>query len=315
MPKSRSGSPDGIEAVVARVDFGSCTLLPDRGPAIEATVRGRLMGRNKTLGNAVVVGDRAHVLLGGSRGVLTGTEPRRNTFSRRASGARPQEQVVAANLDQVVLVASLDDPEFSAGFADRVLCQAEHAGIPARIVINKTDLGSAESAQAIIEDYARAGYPGHGVSAKTGEGIDRLRFSCRGRRSLVVGHSGVGKSTLLNTLIPGLDLIAGLVNPKTGKGRHTTTAAWLIRPEPDLELIDTPGMRSFSLWGIGARDLEQSYAEFRRYLGECRFTDCKHVGEPSCAIRAGVEAGAIARRRYESFRKLRDELEEEGAWV
>ncbi len=315
MPKARSESAAPLEAVVARVDFGSCILVPDRGSAIEATVRGRVMGPTKALGNAVVVGDRVDFVLEHGRGVLTGIRPRRNIFSRRASGVRPVEQVVAANLDQVVMVASLVDPEFKPGFADRVLCQAEHAGIPARLVINKTDLGDAASAAAILEDYARAGYPGHRVSAKTGEGIDHVRFSCRGRRSLMVGHSGVGKSTLLNALVPGLTLMAGHVNPKTGKGRHTTTAAWLIRSEPDLELIDTPGLRSFSLWGIGPRDLDQAYPEFRRYLGECRFTDCTHVGEPDCAIKGGVDSGVIARRRYDSFRKLRDELEQESARV
>jgi ribosome biogenesis GTPase len=134
---------------------------------------------------------------------------------------------------------------------------------------------------------------------------------CRGRRSLFVGHSGVGKSTLLNALVPELNLIVAQVNPKTGQGRHTTTAAWLLRPAPDLELIDTPGVRTFALWGVGPRDLDQAYPEFRRFLGECRFSDCGHHREPDCAVRAAVESGQIAARRHASFLKLRAELEAE----
>jgi ribosome biogenesis GTPase len=297
------------EAVVARVDFGGCTLRLDDGGSLEALVRGRMMGPRKALGNAVVVGDRVVFESERDRAMITHVLPRRNAFSRRAAGDRATEQVVAANLDQVVLVASLVQPDFKAGLADRVLAQSEHAGIPARLVINKVDLGSPAAAQDVVEAYERAGYAGHVVSARTGEGVEAMRHSCRGRRSLFVGHSGVGKSRLLNALVPGLDLILGHVNQKTGLGRHTTTAAWLLQPERDLELIDTPGVRVFSLWGIEARDLEQAYPEFRRFLGRCHFTDCRHGSEPECAVQAAVEAGAISRLRYESFLKLRGELE------
>ena len=299
------------EALVARVDFGACRLITDAGELLDASARARLMGRRKALGNAVVVGDRVSCEQDQDRLMIDEVHPRRNTFSRRASGDRPVEQVVAANLDQVVLVAALAQPDFSYGFSDRVLAQAEHAGIPARLVLNKLDLGDPAAAEGILSDYARAGCPGHGVSAKSGVGLEAVRHACRGRRSLFVGHSGVGKSTLLNALVPGLDLIAGQVNAKTGRGRHTTTAAWLLRPAADLELIDTPGMRAFGLWGIGPRDLDQAYTEFRRFLGQCKFSDCRHDHEPGCAVRAAVEAGAVAERRHASFLKLVEELEGE----
>jgi len=276
-------------------------------------VRGKLMGPRKSLGNALVVGDVAHYVEEGGRVVVTGVEPRRNSFSRKEAGERVEEQVVAANLDQVVVVAALVDTPFRAGLVDRMLCQAEHAGLPARVVINKCDLVPETEPHELLEDYVRAGYPAHRVSAKTGEGVEALRHACRGRRSLFAGHSGVGKSTLLNALAPGIDLLAGLVNPRTGKGRHTTSAAWLITPEPDLELVDTPGIRAFGLWGIGPRDLDQAWPEFRRLLGDCRFADCRHETEPGCAIRTAAEAGEISARRWESFRKLRAELEREGA--
>ena len=305
-------TPSTREALVARVDFGHCVLRLADGAIREALARGKLMGPKKALGNAVVVGDRVRwVEEEDGRAVVEETLPRRNAFSRRASGERPEEQIVATNLDQVVLVAALAEPEFRPGLADRVLAQAEHAGLPARLVINKVDLGDPAEAESILADYARAGYAGHAVCAKSGAGAESLRHACEGRRSLFVGHSGVGKSTLLNTLFPELGLKSGLVNPKTGRGRHTTTAAWLLEPEPGLEVIDTPGIRSFALWAIGARDLEQAYVEFRRHLGNCRFGDCRHGSEPGCAVQAAVAAGEIPRRRYESFLKLRHELEQE----
>jgi ribosome biogenesis GTPase len=296
---------------VVRVDFGGCVVAGPDGRLIEVTVRGRVMGRKKALGNAVVVGDLVRLSEEAGHRVVEDVAPRRNVFSRRAAGTQPAEQVVAANLDQIVLVASLADPAFKPGLADRVLAQAEHAGIPARVALNKSDLAEPGEAQDIAAAYAAAGYPVHVLCARAAEGVDELRHACRGRRSLMVGHSGVGKSTLLNALAPGIELLEGQVNAKTGKGRHTTTAAWLLRPAPDLELIDTPGVRAFGLWGVGARDLEQAYAEFRAHLGACRFTDCSHRGEPGCALRAAVESGAISRRRFESYLKLREELEQE----
>jgi ribosome biogenesis GTPase len=294
-----------------RVDFRACLVLDSGGALREATVRGRVMGRRKALDNTVVVGDSVRLGEEADHAVIEEVAPRRNAFSRRAAGAQPQEQVVAANLDQVVLVASLGDPEFSAGLADRVLCQAEHAGIPARVVLNKSDLAAPEEAGAIAAAYRAAGYPVHVACARRGAGVEEVRHACHGRRSLMVGHSGVGKSTLLNALAPGIALLEGRVNPKTGKGRHTTSAAWLLRPAPDLELIDTPGVRGFGLWGIGPRDLEQAYAEFRPFLGACRFTDCAHRSEPGCALRAASEAGEVSRPRFESYLKLREELEQE----
>jgi len=307
------------EAVVARVDFGACVLLLADGGLIAARARGKLMGPRKSLGNMVVVGDRVRWERVPSSGrameeaVLEGVAPRRNWFSRRASGGRAAEQVVASDLDQVVLVTSVAEPDFSRGLADRVFCQSEHAGLPARLVLNKMDLASRTPAvdpEGLLDDYARAGVSGHPVCARTGEGIAELREACRGRRSLFVGHSGVGKSKVLNALVPGLALLEGAVNEKTGKGRHTTTAAVLVRPETDFELIDTPGVRAFSTWGIGPRDLDQTYREFRQFLGTCRFGDCRHTGEPDCAIAAAAAAGEIAPRRYASYVKLQAELGE-----
>ena len=299
-----------LTADVVRVDFGGCILMRDDGTLAEATARGKLMGPRKSLGNTVVVGDRVGCALEGERILIEEVEPRRNAFSRRAPGNHPIEQVVAANLDQVVCVASVAEPDFKAGFADRVLSQAQHLGIPAVLALTKIDLAPASEAEALLHDYRRAGFSVHSISAQTGAGVETMRDAGRGRRSLFVGHSGVGKSTLLNALIPGLDLLAGVVNPKTQKGRHTTTAAWLVRPEPSFDLIDTPGVRAFGLWGVGSDNIDQTYPEFAPHLGHCRFADCRHLNEPGCAVRAAVGKD-IAARRFDSFLKLREELQRE----
>jgi ribosome biogenesis GTPase len=267
------------------------------------------MGARKSLGNSVVVGDRVGLAWENGRAVIESVEPRRSSFSRRAAGERDEEQVVAANLDQVVLVASLRRPDFRHGFVDRVLVQALRSGLPLLLALNKTDLGEQAEAAALLGDYAPAGVAGLAMCAKTGRGVDALEAACRGRRSLFVGHSGVGKSTLLDRLAPGHELLAGEVNERTGKGRHTTTAALLLRPAPDLELIDTPGVRAFALWGVDAGTLEEYYPELQARRGSCRFADCRHDREPDCAIRAAVASGEVHEHRFASFHKLREELE------
>jgi len=311
-PLADALGPD--EAVVVNVQFNACVLRLADATLANATVRGRLRCRNKALGNPVVVGDQVRFEREGAaaeeRLVIAEVGPRRNEFSRRASGHDISEQIVAVNLDQVVIVASLVQPEFRAGFVDRVLAQCTHAGLPARLVLNKIDLAP-NLAAPLLADYAVAGVAGHAVCAKTGKGVEALHDVLHGIRSLFVGHSGVGKSSLLNTLEPGFELLVGEVNAKTGKGRHTTTSATLLKPEGDVELIDTPGMRAFGLWGIEPETLDHAWPEFVPFLGACKFGDCAHENEPGCAVRAAVASGKVAARRYESFLKLREELREE----
>lgn len=309
-----AGEPVAVrprEATVRRVDFGGVALFDDVGGTLEATVRGRLMGKRKALGNAVVVGDRVTLEWEADRAAIDAVAPRRSAFSRRAAGERVEEQVIAANLDLVVIVASLHRPDFKHGLVDRVLAQARSASVPALLALNKTDLGNAEETAALLADYAPAGVEGIATCGITGLGVDALREACRGRRALFVGHSGVGKSTLLGHLAPGHELLLGDVNELTGKGRHTTTAALLLRPEPGLELIDTPGVRAFGLWGIDADNLAGHYPEISPHLGTCRFGDCRHDREPGCGLHAALERGDIPARRWESFLRLREELAEE----
>ncbi|MEQ1834353.1 MAG: ribosome small subunit-dependent GTPase A [Candidatus Eisenbacteria bacterium] len=295
-------------ATVVRIDFGGVRLLSDDGLAFEATVPGRMRGKRKVLGNAVVTGDRAHLSWEGERAVVESVEPRHNVFSRQAAGERKIEQVVAANLDRVIVVASIQRPEFRHGFVDRVLVQCERAGIPAFIALNKTDLDTHGEAADILAEYARAGVDGFAMCAHTGVGVEAVRERGARGRSMFVGHSGVGKSTLLNRLLPHEDITEGDVNEVTGKGRHTTTAAILYRPEPGLEVIDTPGVRAFALWGVDAAELVQYYPELAPHIGGCRFGDCRHDREPGCAMRAALARGEVGERRFASYCKLRDEI-------
>ena len=308
---------------MSRIDFGGVRLLADDGVELEASVPGRLRGAKKALGNAVVTGDRVRIAWDTDRALVDAVEPRRNAFSRRASGEREEEQVVAANLDQVVVVAALQKPDFRHGLVDRVLVQCARAGIEALLVLNKIDLDTAHEADEILAEYARARVPGLATCAVSGMGVPGVLERCRGRRTLFVGHSGVGKSTLLGALAPGQRIAQGEVNEVTGKGRHTTTAAVLYRirptsggspraqPEPggaSLELVDTPGVRAFALWGVNAGELVEYYPELEPYAGRCRFGDCRHDREPGCALREAVAAGDVGERRFASYCKLRDEL-------
>jgi ribosome biogenesis GTPase len=297
-------------ATVSRIDFGGVRLLADDDREIEASVPARLRGVKKSLGNAVVTGDRVVVVWDHERALVERVEPRRNVFSRRAAGEREEEQVVTANLDQVAIVAALQRPDFSPGLVDRVLVQCERAEIPAVLVLNKTDLDARDEADALLAEYARAGVRGLATCAVTGLGVDAVRAVCAGRRTLFVGHSGVGKSTLLGRLMPQVTISQGEVNVVTGKGRHTTSAAVLYRPAPDTELVDTPGVRAFALWGVEAGELVEYYPELRPLVGGCRFSDCRHDREPGCALRAAVADGSVGERRFASYCKLRDELAE-----
>lgn len=306
---ARAVAASPTEATVSRIDFGAVRLLADDGRSFEATVPARLRGAKKALGNAVVTGDRVRLSWEGAQAVVEEVEPRRNSFSRRAIGERDEEQVVAANLDQVVIVASLQRPDFKHGLVDRVLVQCDRSGLRALLVLNKTDLDARHEADAILAEYARAGIEGLATCAVSGRGVEGVQERCRSRRSLFVGHSGVGKSTLLLRLLPGETIALREVNEVTGKGRHTTTAAILYRPAPATELVDTPGVRAFALWGVPASELVQHYPELLPFVGGCRFGDCRHDREPGCALRAAVERGEVGERRFASYCKLRDELE------
>jgi ribosome biogenesis GTPase len=262
----------------------------------------------------LAVGDR--VVLeptGAGSGLILDVLPRRNKLVRRIaggggrrSGGAPIEQVIAANVDYVVPVFAAAFPHPTWALLDRYLVAAESQGLPALICITKLDIVEAGELADAVEEYRRIGYPVILTSARTGEGIAELHAALAGRVSVLMGKSGVGKTSLLNALEPGLGRRVNEVSEVTGKGKHTTTYLELVPLASGGGLIDTPGMREFTLWQVGASDLAELFPELRAYLGQCRFgADCGHDHEPGCAVKAAVACGEVSERRYESYLHLR----------
>ncbi len=270
-------------------------------------VRAVLRGRIKRDQPRVVVGDvvRLESEPGGDLYGVLAVEPRRSLLSRRMPEGR-SARPVAANVDRVVVVTAARNPDPVPQLIDRLLVLAEANSIPAAVVINKTDL---DPATALGDRFRGAGYPIHRTSAKRGTGIAELAAALAGRTSVVTGPSGAGKSSLLNAVEPGLELRTREVSARVGRGRHTTVSAVMIPLSGGGFLMDTPGFSEVGLWGIAPRDLAQCFPEIRPLAADCRYGDCRHLTEPGCAVRAGVEEGLVAADRYESYQTLLAEIE------
>jgi ribosome biogenesis GTPase / thiamine phosphate phosphatase len=262
----------------------------------------------------VAIGDRVrYVEAGDGRGVIVEVLPRDSKLSRPAPvpGQRVFEQVIVSNADLVLPVFAVANPTPKWGLLDRYLVSAEAAEIPALIVINKLDLAwKNPSFEEEIETYRRIGYPVLLVSATTGEGIEELKGALQGKQSVMVGKSGVGKTSLLNAIQPGLGLrVKAVSQGELGKGRHTTTHLEMFALEFGGALVDTPGNREFGLWDIAADELAYLFPEMADYVGRCKFgLSCHHDQEPGCAVRKAVMAEAISPYRYQSYMNLRREL-------
>jgi ribosome biogenesis GTPase len=236
--------------------------------------------------------------------------PRRSRLARRAPGSGYGERVVVANVDQVLVVFAAAKPEMHPRMLDRFLVIAEANDISARLVVNKVELVGEDVARARFGDYERIGYPVHYTSVKQRSGLEAVHEALAGRVSALSGPSGVGKSSLMNALYPGLDLRVGEISESVNKGRHTTVGAHL-HPLPDGgAVVDTPGLREIGLWGLDPSQLDRCFPEMRPYRDKCRFADCTHQVEPDCAVREAVAAGEISTERFESYVKLREETEE-----
>jgi ribosome biogenesis GTPase len=246
-------------------------------------------------------------------GVIVEVLPRDSKLSRPAPvpGQRVFEQVIVSNADLIVPVFAVANPTPKWGLLDRYLVSAEAADIPALIVINKLDLAwKNPDFNEEIEIYRRIGYPVLLVSAATGEGVEELRQTLQGKQSVMVGKSGVGKTSLLNAIQPGLGLrVKAVSQGEIGKGRHTTTHLEMFELDFGGRLVDTPGIREFGLWDIPAEELAYLFPEMAEYVGQCKFgLSCQHDREPGCAIRKAVMAGTISPYRYQSYMNLRGEL-------
>jgi len=277
------------------------------GETIEAVLRGRLK-RNKRSDDRVVTGDDVRVSFQDGQHVIDGVEPRRSQLERRAPGpGRHRPKIIVANVQRVLLVFAAARPEPNARTLDRFLVLTESSELDAVIILNKVDLLPAEQVSAFLAPYRAAGYRTLGTSVVSGEGMSELRaLLCTGR-SVLTGPSGVGKSSLLNSIQPGLGLRIGEVSEAVGKGKHTTVASRLIRLECGGYVADTPGLREVGMWEVERAHLAECFPELRALRGQCRFDDCSHTHEPGCAVRDAVAAGRIAAPRYESYFALREE--------
>lgn len=252
--------------------------------------------------NVVVAGDRVLFQpLEAGQGVIERIEPRQGVLSR---GHQHREHVIVANVSQVIVVASAAEPPLKPALIDRFLVSAAKGNVSAAICINKCDLTELADLQPLIGLYSRLGYPVIATSVKTGWGIERLRQRLAGHQTVLAGQSGVGKSSLLNAVQPGLGLRTGDVSRVTHKGRHTTRMAELLQLHFGGWVVDTPGIRQLALWDVSPGEIEGYFVEFRPFVHLCRFPNCLHLEEADCAVRDAVFRDLISRTRYESYARL-----------
>ncbi|HZJ72685.1 MAG TPA: ribosome small subunit-dependent GTPase A, partial [Planctomycetota bacterium] len=302
--------------LVTAVGARSCRVhLPGRGE-VRCTLRGLLFDDESEAAHPVAAGDHVSVVLEGDEGVIESVAPRSNYLARPvgSSGRRSKTQVIAANIDRLVVVAALDDPPFRPGLVDRFLVAAAMQDIHPVLVLNKVDLerppGDASAGgprRDVVGPYREFGIEVLETSGRTGEGIAALGAVLHSGISLLVGHSGVGKSSLLNAVSPGLELSIGAVTAYHGRGRHTTTNRELVPLPGGALLLDTPGMRELALWADESV-LDSTFAEIIDLAGACRFADCTHLHEPGCAVQAAIADGSLEAERFDSYLKLQREL-------
>jgi ribosome biogenesis GTPase len=293
-----------ISTSIYHVDLGAQTLL--------CSVRGSLTASQTGYTNVVAVGDRVLVSPGsGAHGVIESVLPRETVLARPDVFNEDMSQVVVANIDQLLIVAAWEEPPVWLELIDRYLIAAAEGGLEPLICLNKIDL--AESVQDCREEMAIYERLGHAVlytSAVTGEGIDDLRIHLVGRSTVLAGLSGVGKSSLLNAIQPGLELRIEEVSYSTGAGRHTTTQVSLLKLDDGGYVVDTPGIRELGLITTHRHELVLHYPEIAALAGECQFNDCTHTHEPGCAVIEGVEQDVIPWSRYASYQTIFESLPE-----
>ena len=288
------------------------TVRLDDGNTVNCKMRGVLRLKGLRCTNPVAVGDRVQVEdKGGDAPVVGEIEPRRNYIIRRASNLSKEFQIIAANLDQAVLVATLTNPETSTTFIDRFLATAEAYQVPAVLVFNKIDLLDTDEWHQRLDElkalYESIGYPVVTMSAATGEGADALRAQLAGKMSLLSGNSGVGKSSIINLLVPDAHVRVGDVSHTHHKGMHTTTFSELLDLPDGGAIIDTPGVKAFGTIDFERAEVAHYFPEIFKISDDCRFNNCTHTHEPGCAVLAAVEQGLIAPSRFTSYLSILDE--------
>ncbi|MBO4306782.1 MAG: ribosome small subunit-dependent GTPase A [Bacteroidales bacterium] len=306
------------KGLVVRTTGSWYNVLVDGGDVFACRLRGNFRIRGNKQTNPIAVGDHVTFsLIEDGTGMITDVAERHNCIIRRSTKLSKQTHVIAANIDQLCLVATLGFPRTSTGFIDRMLVTAEAYHIPAVIIFNKCDLYDNDLWQIhneIKQIYESVGYPVYEVSALTGDGVDTIKKLIEGKVSLFSGHSGVGKSALLNAIDPSLNLKTGAVSDWSLKGKHTTTFAEifpLVTGHSSLvtHLIDTPGIKEFGMVDFTPEELSHFFPEMRVRLQDCHFANCTHRHEPGCAVKAAVESGDINPERYQNYLNILESIE------
>lgn len=292
---------------VIRVHGLQSIVQAEDGSLVRCTVRRLLKSLVTDERNVVTTGDRVWFRdASAGEGVIEQIEPRRGILTR---ASRRREHVLVSNVDQVVIVMSLVEPDLKPHLIDRYLASAQKGDLKPIICLNKADLVERVNLQSLIGSYTRLGIPTLLTSAKTGEGIARLKELLKGKATVFSGQSGVGKSSLLNAIQPGLALRVSNVSQVNQKGKHTTTTAELISLDFGGWVVDTPGIRSLALWDVIAREVEGFFVEFNPFVSRCSFPDCTHTHELGCGVKRAVELRFISARRYHSYLGMIEELE------